>query len=314
MIGIYKITNQINGKVYIGQSIDIQYRWKQHKQQAKNNRKNNKLYQAMRKYGIENFLFEVIEQCKFSQQQLDNRQRYWIEYYNSYENGYNSTRGGQGEGSWTLYDPNNIKKLWDQGYSSNEIQEKLGCSKSIISRRLQGYSDYSVTVSHSRGAIKAMQNRKMNYLRHDNPETMTIQQAKYFCTNKPIHQYSLSGEYIASYDSLSAATRATSPNKTSDQTNISHAIHHQNNQKIAYGYQWSTEKVDKLPPIATHLGKLIQCIETGQIFSSAKEAANWCGLKSSSPIKDYCHGNKAYKSAGKHPQTGQKLHWRYIKD
>ena len=313
MIGIYKITNQITNKVYIGQSINIQYRWKQHKQQAKNNRKNNKLYQAMRKYGIENFLFEVIEQCKFSQQQLDNRQRYWIEYYNSYENGYNSTRGGQIEGSWAIYNPDDIRKLWDQGYSFKEIQEKIGCSKGIVQQRLQGYSDYNAITSHSRGAIKAIQDGKMNHL-HNTPETMTAQQAKYFYTNKSVHQYNLNGEYIASYDSLSAAARATSPNKTSDQTNISHAIHHKDNQKIAYGYQWSTEKVDKMPPIATHLGKLVQCIETGQIFPSVREAANWCGLKSSSSIKDYCRGNNAYKSAGKHPQTGQKLHWRYIED
>ena len=175
MIGIYKITNQITNKVYIGQSIDIQQRWKQHKHQAKNNRKNNKLYWAMRKYGIENFLFQTIEQCEFSQQQLDNRQRYWIEYYNSYENGYNSTRGGQIKGSWTIYNPDDIRKLWDQGYSTSEIQEQLGCSKKTISQRLQGYSDYNAATSHSRGAIKAIQDGKMNHL-YNTPETMTAQQ------------------------------------------------------------------------------------------------------------------------------------------
>ena len=46
----------------------------------------------MRKYGIENFTFSVIEEC--SQEQLNEREIYWIEYYDTYKNGYNSTLGG----------------------------------------------------------------------------------------------------------------------------------------------------------------------------------------------------------------------------
>ena len=309
MIGIYRITNQINGEIYIGQSIDIQQRWKQHKQQAKGTRSNNKLYQAMREYGIENFLFEIIEQCKFSQQELDERQRYWIGYYNSYENGYNSTRGGQIEGSWAIYNPDDIRKLWDQGYSFKEIQEKIGCSRGIVQQRLQGYSDYNATTSHSRGAIKAMSQGKMIHLRNT-LETMTTQQARYFCTNKLIHQYSLNGEYIASYDSLSAAARSLGKTKAGGETGISQALHNRDNRKTAYGYQWSYEKVDKMQPISAHGAKLIQCIETGEIFHKARDAADWCGLKSRSGVRECCVGK--VKSAGKHPQTGQKLHWRYI--
>ena len=85
-----------------------------------------------------------------------------------------------------------------------------------------------------------------------------------------------------------------------------------NNQNLAYGYQWSKEKLDKLPAVPQHLGKMVQCIETQQIFPSVREAANWCGLKSSSPIKDYLAGRGSYKSAGKHPETKEKLHWKYI--
>lgn len=95
MIGIYKITNIINGKVYIGQADDINRRWYHHKYYYQV--KDNLIYRAMRKYGIENFSFEVIEECSI--EALDEREIYYIEQYNSYinaekSNGYNATLGG----------------------------------------------------------------------------------------------------------------------------------------------------------------------------------------------------------------------------
>ena len=74
MIGIYKITNQVNGKVYIGQSVKIKSRWAQHKREVNSGNSNTLLYNAMRKHGIENFTFEVIEEC--SQKQLNEREIY----------------------------------------------------------------------------------------------------------------------------------------------------------------------------------------------------------------------------------------------
>ena len=62
MIGIYKITNKINGHSYIGQSIHIEERFREHKSKYNWNREKNKpLYQAFQKYGLDNFSFEIIE-------------------------------------------------------------------------------------------------------------------------------------------------------------------------------------------------------------------------------------------------------------
>ena len=87
MCGIYKITNQLNGKVYIGQSNDIQRRWKEHKRPSKFLPSKTKLYEAFKEYGIENFSFEVLEECE--EEQLNEKEKYYINKYNSIENGYN---------------------------------------------------------------------------------------------------------------------------------------------------------------------------------------------------------------------------------
>lgn len=96
---IYKITNKINNKCYIGQTIKSgEERWKEHQQHAygsHSNDINKTLYQAIRKYGIENFTFDIIQDNIETVEQLDKAEIYWIDYYNSFVKGYNETFGGQ---------------------------------------------------------------------------------------------------------------------------------------------------------------------------------------------------------------------------
>ena len=80
MTGIYKIENLANGKIYIGQAINIENRWKGHKKELKNNKHCNKhLQNAWNKYGKENFNFEIIEECE--EDKLTEREQYWIDFY-----------------------------------------------------------------------------------------------------------------------------------------------------------------------------------------------------------------------------------------
>ena len=134
--GIYKIENLINHHVYIGLSKDIPNRWRGHKSNYNNpNCKdyNMVIYKAMRKYGIENFTFEVIEEC--NEELLNQREQYWIAYYDSYYNGYNSTLGGD-ESHIHLGQPVEIYDL--QGnyittYSNiTEAAKQIGISRSTI--------------------------------------------------------------------------------------------------------------------------------------------------------------------------------------
>ena len=97
MIGIYKIENLINGKVYIGQSNDIERRFSQHQSSYEQERFSDKpLYKAFAKYGIENFSFTIIEEC--SVEQLNEKEKFWIAELKTltHQNGYNITAGGNG--------------------------------------------------------------------------------------------------------------------------------------------------------------------------------------------------------------------------
>lgn len=95
---IYKITNQINKKIYIGKTIfSITHRFNQHLWESFNSKcsgYNFILHKAIQKYGKENFSFKIIELC--SQEQLNTQEIYYIEKFNTYfGDGYNCTQGGQ---------------------------------------------------------------------------------------------------------------------------------------------------------------------------------------------------------------------------
>lgn len=93
--GIYKITNKINNKSYIGCSKNIEHRWIAHKSESileHNPQYNYSIHKAFRKYGLDNFDFSILELT--SESQLFEKEKYWINYYNTYENGYNETIGG----------------------------------------------------------------------------------------------------------------------------------------------------------------------------------------------------------------------------
>ena len=88
---IYKITNIQNNKVYIGQTIrPVEYRFNRHINDALNNILNTHFARAIRKYGPKNFKFQVIDNAE-TQDELNKKEQYWIQYYNSVEEGYNET-------------------------------------------------------------------------------------------------------------------------------------------------------------------------------------------------------------------------------
>lgn len=120
MAYIYKITNKINGKIYIGKTLkSIESRWKEHiKASDKKESENRPLYRAFKKYGINNFNIEEVEKC--SEEEVNKKERYWIEQYGSFKNGYNATLGGDGK-RYADYDL--IYSLWQDGNDIKTIHK-----------------------------------------------------------------------------------------------------------------------------------------------------------------------------------------------
>ena len=169
MIGIYKITNLLNGKCYVGQSIDIEKRWAEHKSIYNHPRCSNyHIYRAFRKYGIENFSFSVIEECE--QALLNEREKFWIQHYNSFECGYNMTIGGDGT---EMISRSHIHELWDDGLSVSDIATKIDCSPVTVSRVISCYDKYDKAESMRRGKV---------------------------WHRKPVAQYGLDGIHIRDFD------------------------------------------------------------------------------------------------------------------
>ncbi len=132
---IYKITNKVNNKVYIGQTIKtVEKRFQQHKNNSnKEYFSQIVLYKAFNKYGIENFICEQIEQVPNNL--LDKREKYWIEYYDSYFNGYNSTLGGRATPLYN-WDVDDIIEKYLVLKSARKVAKVLGCDHSSIDKIL----------------------------------------------------------------------------------------------------------------------------------------------------------------------------------
>lgn len=134
MIGIYKITKKENGKCYIGQSNNCERRFKEHQTKGESSRIPIDI--AIQKYGKDAFTYEIIEECSI--EELNQKEQYWIKYYNSIENGYNCSEGGNqqsigvnnGRSKLTEQDVIEIRKAYNSHQKQKDVYEEY---KDIIS-------------------------------------------------------------------------------------------------------------------------------------------------------------------------------------
>lgn len=219
---IYKIINDINNKVYIGQTtLKIKDRFYQHINSAQNNKINTHLYSAMRKYGTEHFQIQLIEEV--DDNLLSKREQYWIKYYNSYKAGYNSTIGGEG---YVLYNREEIYKLWDDGLAIYEIANKLKCGNTVLWRTLKNYPNYSKEESYKRAQKEHRKEKIKKY-------------------GKKIGKYTLDGILIDIYNGPSNCARSISDDENKVKiiaSNISKVCNKKKYSNTVYGYIWKYEE------------------------------------------------------------------------
>ena len=134
MIGIYKIENKVKGKIYIGQSNNIQRRFQEHQTKGASSR--IPVDVAIQKYGKDNFTYTVIEETTIDK--LNQAEEFWINYFNSIETGYNCSKGGEqqsigennGKAKLTEQDVIEIRKAYNNHLKQKDVYEKY---KDIIS-------------------------------------------------------------------------------------------------------------------------------------------------------------------------------------
>ena len=210
---IYLITNKINGKKYIGKTTKtIEKRWHEHFLDSKKNEYQKRpLYRAIKKYGIENFVINQLEEC--SNNNLSEQEKYWIQYYDTYKNGYNATLGGDGRIS---LDYEKIAFEYSRIQNMAEVANICECSYDSV---------YDV-------------------LKNLNIKTLKIGDVLKNKFSKPILQYTKQGQFIAKYNSVDEAISCLGLTEKKNRMNVSRCAN--GKRKSAYGFVWEWEKENQI--------------------------------------------------------------------
>src|SRR5208283_474100 len=144
---IYKITNSINNKAYVGQSqTSLEERWNHHKSDAKRIGFNTHFYKAIRKYGTDCWKFDILEEID-DIELLNEAEKKWIEYYDTFNNGYNSTNGGE---NGYIFSEETKEKMRQSKLGKKMTDEaKLNMSLSMKKRYEDGWVHPMLNNKHS---------------------------------------------------------------------------------------------------------------------------------------------------------------------
>ncbi len=250
---IYRITNLINKKSYIGETIqDVEKRWKTHKSLSRLNKGCPALKEAFNKYGIENFKFEVLVIC-FDEDRLIYEKQYIKKYNTVAPNGYNISEGGCERGFTGLHHSEEarrkiseaVKKRFEnpeerkkarENYVKNNINEKRNQSEKWkkalaegrLGRKTGGKTSDETKKKISEGVKKVLQNGNKEQIYN-----------KAFMTKvcRKINQLSLSGEYIKTFNSIAEAAREVNKGCSTIHSVLT------KKSKTAGGFKWEYDDI-----------------------------------------------------------------------
>lgn len=212
MAYIYQITNDINQKIYIGKTENsIEKRFKEHCWDASRERNEKRpLYNAMRKYGVEHFHIELIEETNNPEE----REVYWIEKKQSFKNGYNATIGGDGR-KYIDYDL--VVKTYQDLQNIKLVAKQLNHDESTISKILK---EKNIDIKSS-----------IEWMRENR--------------GKKVGQYDLNDNFIQSFDSRGLASKYLIDNHYTTSVAIDAVAGRigqvcNGKRKTAYGFKWKS--------------------------------------------------------------------------
>lgn len=291
--GIYIIKNNVNNLVYIGQSVDIQCRWNAHLRSAKGFHKqdeNTKIHKAMREIGIKHFYYEILEECPYNK--LSEREIFWIKKFNSYNNGYNMTLGGEsnrgetnGRAILKQSDVEDIRMAYANHIPFREVLEKY---KGVISKKGLQNVWHLQTWKHIMSEVYTDENMEW----HKTYAKAHINGNKQYGENNKQRACSL--DEIQLMRDLRKQGLAYS--KIAEKVNRSQSVVRK------YCLFQESKNPDKMNGIQ------VKNVETGLIFPSLSSAGKWA-FTTKETISKYLNTNH---SAGFVPTTNEPAHWIHI--
>lgn len=317
--GIYKITNINNGKAYIGQSIDIMTRWRTHKNELNRGcHHNNHLQYAWNKFSADSFDFSIIEEC--SVEDLDDREKFWINKFNTFgDNGYNLTDGGrEGQHVDTLEVMClNTKEIFT---STREAAEKYNVSISGISSCLNRRIKYCGRINNERLVWRYV--KEYVLLSDEEIKNLILDAYKPIDNNRSHSVICLNTMNV--YDSLVSAEKDTGIKAThicscctgrtmcTEEINGVRSLWMYYDDYLSKGYtnediESIIASADNKYKIGGHVSAVI-LLNTGEIFNSMIEASDAYGIKPQN-ISSSCR-NKT-RCGGK-DSNGTPLVWMYL--
>lgn len=310
--GIYCILNKLNQKRYIGQTYSIKNRFYRHKKELrKNAHHNNHLQSAWNKYGEENFEFSVIEYCEVDL--LNEREAYWINFYDSFKDGYNQTTGDIGCRGYkhtkeelikmrARFNPKAVCQL-DENFNIIKKWESI----SLIAKTLGVYRQAILNCCEKQGHVKSVKGFIWVYEDDINNIDYAYYSVKNISLPKKVGQFDENLSLVKIWESIYSVKEGGFDSVSS----VSNVCNHRRNSYK--GYIWAF--VDETGKILDNYDysnikprqkqKIAQCDTGGNIlhiYNSLRKACDDTGFDRNSISKACKDSSRIYKN----------YKWRYV--
>ena len=284
---IYKATNRINGKAYVGQTNNWRSRIWQHMRCYE--KENCLFHDAIKKYGFDSFEWELLETCNDRKRAID-LEKYYIELYDTYKNGYNENKGGVGG--------HNAKSVVCLDKNGNFLKRY---DSAADAERQDGFTNTTVLQCCKNQAQKCKEHLFMFESEYLNGKSKRYEKPESVC-NKAVIQCDSNGKFIARFKSLTEAAQKTGTNRTTISGVLS------NTYKLANGYIFVYENNFPIKDLSLYKQKK-KGIKVSQIDTKTGEIINTFNSVADAGRELGVNHKSIYKTIDKEDRTEYGFKW-----